>query len=109
MQKLKTIKMKYGQIFTYRIELPSKEEYIKQFVDPFAETIANVKGLISKVWMGDFENQFSSFYLWETKEDMDNFMNSPMIEGVAKLPFLKDLKIVAIPVVTEASEITRGI
>ncbi|RKF37074.1 hypothetical protein BCY89_05330 [Sphingobacterium siyangense] len=101
--------MKYGQIFTYTLELDSKEEYIKQFVDPFAETIAKAKGLISKVWMADFDTQFSSFYLWETKEDMDAFMATPEIEVVANLPFLKDLKIVAIPVVDEASKITRGI
>ncbi len=101
--------MKYGQIFTYTIELPSKEAYLKQFVDPFAETIAKVKGLVYKIWMADFQSQYSSFYLWETKEDMDNFMNSPMIGEVAKLPFLKDLKIVTIPVVTEASVITRGV
>ncbi|MCT2406069.1 YdhR family protein [Chryseobacterium antibioticum] len=101
--------MKYGQVFTYTLELDSKEDYIKQFVDPFAETISNAKGLISKVWMADFDTQFCSFYLWETKEDMDSFMATPEINVVANLPFLKDLKIVAIPVVDEASIITRGI
>ncbi len=55
--------------------MPSKEAYIKQFVDPFAEAISNVKGLVYKIWMTDFENQYSSFYLWETKEDMDDFKN----------------------------------
>lgn len=101
--------MKYGQIFTYTLELNSKEDYIKQFVDPFAETIANAKGLISKVWMADFDTKLSSFYLWETKEDMEAFMATKEISIVANLSFLKDLKIVAIPVVTEASIITRGI
>lgn len=101
--------MKYAQIFTYTLELDSKEEYIKQFVDPFAQTISEAPGLISKVWMADFETQFSSFYLWETKEDMEAFMATPEINVVANLPFLKDLKIVAIPVVEEASKITRGV
>jgi hypothetical protein len=40
---------------------------------------------------------------------MDNFMNSTMIAEVAQLPFLKDLNIVSIPVVIEASAITRGV
>jgi hypothetical protein len=40
---------------------------------------------------------------------MDDFMNSPMVAGLAKIPFLKDLKIVEYPVVEEASRITRGI
>jgi len=101
--------MKYGQIFTYTLELHSKDEYIKKFVDPFAQTIAGAEGLISKVWMADFDTKFSSFYLWESKEDMDHFMSSPEIKMVAGLPFIKDLKIVEIPVVIEASIITRGI
>ncbi len=101
--------MYYAQIFTYRIDLPSKEEYLKNFVYPFAESISKVKGLVSKTWLADFENKYASFYLWETKEAMDDFMNSPMVAGLAEIPFLKDLKIVEYPVVEEASRITRGI
>jgi hypothetical protein len=101
--------MKYAQIFTYHIDLPSKEEYLKNFVDPYAESISKVKGLISKVWLADFESKYASFYLWETKEAMEDFMNSPMVAGLAKIPFVKDLTIVDYPVVEEASKITRGI
>ena len=101
--------MKYAQIFTYNIDLPSKEEYLKNFVDPYAESISKVKGLISKVWLADFENKYASVYLWETKEAMEEFMNSPMVAGLAKIPFLKNLTIVQYPVVEEASKITRGI
>ena len=101
--------MKYAQIFTYNIDLPSKEEYLKNFVDPYAESISKVKGLISKLWLADFENKYASVYLWETKEAMEEFMNSPMVAGLAKIPFLKNLTIVEYPVVEEASKITRGI
>ena len=101
--------MKYAQIFTYNIDLPSKEEYLKNFVDPYAESISKVKGLISKVWLADFENKYASVYIWETKEAMEEFMNSPMVAGLAKIPFLKNLTIVEYPVVEEASKITRGI
>ncbi|PTT71377.1 MULTISPECIES: YdhR family protein [unclassified Chryseobacterium] len=101
--------MKYGQIFSYRLEFNSKEEYMEKWVKPYAEPIAKVSGLISKVWMSNHEDLYSSFYLWETKEDLDNFMNSPIVAELAQLPFVKDLNIVSIPVVNEASEITRGI
>lgn len=101
--------MHYAQIFTYHIDLPSKEEYVKKFVEPFAEAISKVNGLVSKVWMADFENKYASFYLWESKEAMDDFMKSPMVAGLAKIPFVKDLHIVEYPVVEEASRITRGI
>lgn len=58
--------------------------------------------------MADLNTQISS-YLWETREDVDPLMEKPEIGTVANLAFLKDLKIVPIPVVEEASEITRGI
>jgi len=65
--------MKYGQIFSYRLELNSKEEYIEKWVNPYAETLAKAKGLISKVWMSNHEDLYSSFYLWETKLDFIPF------------------------------------
>lgn len=101
--------MKYAQIFTYHVDLPSKEEYLKNFVDPFADSLSKVNGLISKLWQADFESQYASIYLWETKEAMEDFIKSPMVAGLANIPFLKDLKIVEYPVVEEASMITRGI
>lgn len=101
--------MYYAQIFTYHLDLPSKEEYLKNFVDPYAEALSKVKGLISKVWMSDFDSKYASFYLWDSREAMQDFMNSPMVAGLAKIPFLKDLSIVEYPVVEEASRITRGI
>jgi hypothetical protein len=52
---------------------------------------------------------YASFYLWESKEAMEDFMNSQMVVGLAIIPFVKDLKIVDYPVIEEASRITRGI
>ena len=100
--------MTYAQIFTYHIDLPTKEAYLKNFVDPYAEALSKVNGLISKVWMADYKNKYASFYLWESKEAMDAFMNSPMVAGLGKIPFLTNLSITEYPVVEEASEITRG-
>lgn len=101
--------MKYAQIFTYNIDLASKQEYLQNFVYPYAAHISTIKGLVSKTWLADFGNKFASFYIWETKEAMDAFMQSPMVEGLAKIPFVKDLHIVSYPVIEEASKITRGI
>ena len=66
------------------------------------------RGLISKVWLPEIETEYASFYLWETKKAIENFMNSPMVVWLAKIPFLKDSAIVEYPVV-EASRITQGI
>lgn len=101
--------MQYAQIFRYSIDLPPAE-YQKQFVDPYAQGIADAPGLVRKTWMANFETgEFASFYLWTNKDAMDAFMDSPAIAGVAKLTFLKDLVVTAIPVAEAASRVTRGV
>jgi hypothetical protein len=100
--------MRYAQIFRYVLDLPASE-YATKFVDPYAQGIADYPGLIRKTWMADFgKSEFASFYLWESKEAMDAFMASSAIATVAAEPFMKDLTIIALPVVEDASEITRG-
>jgi hypothetical protein len=100
--------MKYAQIFRYTLAM-EPSHYRAKFVDPYADAIAQVPGLIRKTWMANFDtNEFASFYLWETKDAMDSFMASPAIAKVAAEPFLKDLSITAIPVAEDASRITRG-
>ena len=100
--------MRYAQIFRYVLDMKASE-YDAKFVDPYAAAISKVPGLIRKTWMADFDNgEFASFYLWENKASMDEFMGSAAIATVAAEPFLKDLVITAIPVAEEASAITRG-
>jgi hypothetical protein len=100
--------MQYAQIFRYVVDLP-ESEYAARFVDPYAQGIADFKGLVRKTWMANFETrEFASFYLWESKAAMDLFMASPAVAKVAREPYLQDLVITAIPVVAAASHITRG-
>jgi len=99
----------HAQIFTYTVQLPNEEAYLTQFADPVAAKIAGVKGLVSKVWMADFDKKFASFYIWETKEDMEAFMSSELIAKLRTLDFVSDLKIEDYPIVEKPSKVTRGI
>jgi Putative mono-oxygenase ydhR len=100
--------MRYAQIFRYSLTL-NPADYNSRFVEPYADAISGVQGLIRKTWMADFQNGvFASFYVWRDKKSMDDFMSSPAVAKVASEPFLKDLVITAIPVYEAASEITRG-
>lgn len=102
-------RMKYAQIFRYYLHLP-REDYERRWVQPYAAAIADVPGMLRKTWMADFERGvFASFYLWQDKASMDAFMKSPAIAQVAAEPFLKNLEITEVPVVEEASSITRGV
>jgi len=99
-----------AQIITYQLKDISQEEYLKQMVEPDAPILANVNGLISKVWLVDEEkNSFGGFYLWETKAAMEAFMHSDLVAAVVSRPFVKNVSSVDYTVNETASKITRGL
>src|SRR5689334_3992315 len=100
----------HAQIITYQLKDISQSEYLKQMVEPDAPLIANVKGLISKVWLADNEkNSYGGFYLWETKSAMEEFMHSDMVKAVVSRPYVTNVSSVDYEVNEKASVITRGL
>jgi len=99
-----------AQLITYQLTNISQADYLKQMVEPDAPVIANVKGLISKVWLADEEkNSFGGFYLWESKTAMEDFMGSDLVKAIVSRPFLKNVSSVDYEVNQTASRITRGL
>ena len=99
-----------AQIITYQLKDISQAEYLKQMVEPDAPILAEVKGLISKVWLSDVEkNTFGGFYLWETKTAMEDFMNSDLVKAVVSRPYVKNVSSVDYEVNQNASMVTRGL
>jgi hypothetical protein len=100
----------HAQLITYQLQDISHAEYLKQMVEPDAPVLAEVKGLISKVWLTDEEkNRFGGFYLWESKTAMENFMHSDLVKAVVSRPFVKNVSSVDYQVNQNASLITRGV
>jgi hypothetical protein len=99
-----------AQIITYQLDDISQADYLKQMVEPDAPILANVNGLISKVWLSDVDkNSFGGFYLWESKEAMNAFMHSDLVKAVVSRPFVKNVSSVDYTVNETASKITRGL
>jgi hypothetical protein len=99
-----------AQLITYQLQEISQTDYRKKMVEPDAPVLANVPGLISKVWLADEENNtFGGFYLWENKAAMDNFMNSDLVRAVVSRPFVKNVSSVDFEVNQGPSLITRGL
>jgi hypothetical protein len=108
-KKAERIKM-HAQIITYQLNDISQMDYLRQMVEPDAPILANVSGLISKVWLADEEkNSFGGFYLWESKEAMETFMHSDLVAAVVSRPFVKNVSSVDYTVNEAASKITRGL
>jgi hypothetical protein len=99
-----------AHIITYQLNDISQAEYLKKMVEPDAPILANVNGLISKVWLANEEkNTFGGFYLWESKEAMETFMHSDLVKAVVSRPFVKNVTSVDYTVNETASKITRGL
>jgi hypothetical protein len=100
----------HAQLITYQLNDISQAEYLKQMVEPDAPIIAEVKGLISKVWLADeAKNTFGGFYLWENKTAMEDFMHSDLVKAVVSRPFVINVSSVDYLVNQNASLITRGL
>ena len=100
----------HAQLITYQLNNISQAEYLKQMVEPDAPILAEVKGLISKVWLTDEEkNTFGGFYLWENKTAMEDFMHSDLVKAVVSRPYVKNVSSVDFEVNQTASVITRGL
>ena len=99
-----------AQLITYQLQDISQADYRKQMVEPDAPVMAQVPGLISKVWLVDeAKNIFGGFYLWENKIAMENFMHSDLVRAVVSRPFVKNVSSVDFEVNQDASMITRGL
>ena len=100
----------HAQLITYQLQDISQADYLEQMVEPDAPVLANVKGLVSKVWLSDAEkNSFGGFYLWENKKAMEDFMHSDLVKAVVSRPFVKNVSSVDFEVNQTASKITRGL
>ncbi len=99
-----------AQLITYQLKDISHTGYLKQMVEPDAPVLAQVPGLISKIWLADEEkNTFGGFYLWENKTAMEDFMHSDLVKTVVSRPFVTNVSSVDFEVNQKASLITRGL
>ena len=99
-----------AQLITYQLSDISQAEYLKQMVEADAPVLANVQGLMSKVWLADEEkNTFGGFYLWEDRAAMEAFMHSDLVRAVVSRPFVRDVSSVDFEVNENASRVTRGL
>ncbi len=100
----------HAQLITYQLADISQAEYLKQMVEPDAPVLANVPGLISKVWLADEgKNAFGGFYLWADRAAMEAFMHSDLVRAVVSRPFVRNVSSVDFEVNHEASVVTRGL
>ena len=76
---------------------------------PAAQSIADVKGLLWKVWlMNKEEKTAGGIYLFEDEASVKAYLEGPIVEAVMKSPGLSDITAKVFGVLKEHTKITRG-
>lgn len=74
-----------------------------------AQAIADVPGLLWKVWIRNPENRESGgIYLFESRRQAEEYVNGPIIGAIRTNPDARDLSIKFFEVREEPSRITRA-
>ncbi len=74
-----------------------------------AQTIANVKGLIWKVWiMNEAESIAGGIYLFEDEASVEAYLKGPIIAAMKNMPVISDFEARVFDIIREPTRITHG-
>ena len=84
------------------------EEY-EATVAPLAEAIADVEGLLWKVWViNDEDNEAGGIYLFDETTSIDAYLTSEIVAMLASHPQITDIDVKVFAVMESVSTITRA-
>jgi hypothetical protein len=91
----------------FRFEM-TPEECIEAF-KPLAKPIADVEGLLWKVWLMDEEHSATGgIYLFASPEAAQAYLTGPIITGLGQSPQFRDISVKVSGIDSDLSAITRG-
>ena len=86
----------------------SKADYEKE-TGQLAQPIADVKGLLWKVWiMNEAEKEAGGFYLFKDESSVNAYLKGDIVTGLKKHTAISDIKAKVFDVMDKHSKITRG-
>ena len=86
----------------------TRPELEKAFLE-VAPAIANVKGLVWKVWlMNEAEKSAGGIYLFEDDASVKAYLNGEIVAGIMKHPALSNIEAKVFDILPEHTKITRG-
>ena len=99
----------HAQIINYRLDGITEAEYLAAS-PPDADAIADLPGLVSKVWLADpATNTYGGFYLWRDRAAMEAFMASGLVAAIMARPHLAEITSRDFAVPEALSRTTRGV
>ena len=74
-----------------------------------AQPIADVPGLIWKVWMlNGQDGEAGGIYLFQDKQSLDAYVSGPIIRQIKSLPQLREISAKCFEAIPELTAVTRG-
>ncbi len=74
-----------------------------------AQTIANVKGIIWKIWiLNDTEKTAGGIYLFENEASAEAYLKGPIIATMKNMPVISDFEAKIFDIIPEPTKITHG-
>ena len=95
------------QIINFNLSGISRSEYEAAAAEA-AQPISEMPGLISKRWLANEEtNTYGGVYFWETKQHMQDWMDSQIFKDIGANPAFANAKITDFEMIESLSAITR--
>jgi hypothetical protein len=91
----------------FTLDVPVAE--YRRMCDEVAQAIADVPGLIWKMWLlNEWEKEAGGIYLFRDKDALDNYVAGPIVAQIRSLPQLKNISMKRFDVMDEVTAVTRG-
>ena len=97
------------QIINFNLNNLSHDDYAGA-CNEIAQTFADLPGLISKHWLANEEtNTYGGVYFWESKEAMQEYLNSEVFSQVANNPSFANATSKDFAIQEAPTKTTRGL
>jgi hypothetical protein len=105
------------QIIPRRKEVPILQINLKLNVAPaeyrkicesVAQAIADVPGLVWKVWLLNEQGEAGGIYLFQDEQSLNAYLSSPIIRQIKSFPQLREVSAKRFETIPELTIVTRG-
>jgi hypothetical protein len=96
-------------IVNFRLDGISEQQY-RKMCDDVAPAFAEVRGLVSKVWLADTaDGIYGGIYTFDSAAAVAAFLTSELFTAVGETPGLANISVRRLGVLEEPTAVTRGL
>ena len=91
----------------FKLNVPPAE--YQKISESIAQTIADVPGLVWKVWLlNEQEGEAGGIYLFQDEQSLVGYLSGPIVAQIKSLPQLREISAKRFDTIPEITAVTRG-